>query len=513
MIFGLILVVAAAIAAVVVTAVVLSKALKDSKKDADENFSCDKPATSPTQSCPVKDANIVKIEWVDGGQPGKEKTVATATQWVNLPKADKWVNGDEIKNTDRLGKRPRMKVTFDKPGGHSFKVKFLVPTGTPAYTATEKNRNSSGFKYTETEKSFTTEADGTKIFDGLDLVVGGGYEFIAEATDAKGKQVKTKKLTTKRLVYFAEAKMRGLASVLSTTAVVEGEFDSHHIKLKKLGDLTIPHQENIGTGDSATLSANVTAAVNGSADHKAKNDHMLIVAYTDHLAVKNANVEVNSGLAVQVGPGKPKVTLAVTANGLRSPHTNKPRNLWHDIVTGEGWFVEAKFHKNDGTVIDIPEAKCAPKGGVNLWKEVEVDVTGLAAATGQIKLKVNVVDRMRGGLALGGANQTCVCTKAWWRTSSDAKQQCTAIHELGHKVGQVSAGNGNSPDKAAKHYAASGHVGNHCYQGCTAGQADYNTSANKTASTCVMFGTVNQKTTFCADCAPCVKKVDLTAGW
>jgi hypothetical protein len=470
----------------------------------------DKKVDDPKQPCPQDDANIVSIAWLDGAD---DKEVATATQWVNLPKEDKWVNGDEIKNKDRLGLKPRLKVKFDKPGSHTFKVKLLEPTGTPAYTETEKGRNAD-FKYTETEKSYTTDSDGTKIINGdFKLVAGGGYKFKAQAKDSKDKIVKTGELTTKRLFYYVEAKMQGLTSVLGSTADIDSEYANHHMVLKKHTALSITRQHNIGSNtDSGTLSSNVDTAVNADNTVKATKPYLLTVAYTDHLAVKHADVVISKS-GVQVGPGKAKVVIGVTAAGLLSPHTVKTRYLWHDIVPGEGWFVEAKFHKDGGGTTPIPEAKVGHKGNGDYWNEVEVDVTGLAAATGRIEVKVHVVDRMRGGLALGGANQTCVCTRSWWSDRADAKQKRTIIHEMGHKVGMVADGSGDLPDKVSTHYSGKGHAGDHCYEGCTAGQANYATSANRNASTCVMFGSANSHTAFCANCEKAVKKLDIGSGW
>ncbi len=89
---------------------------------------------------------------------------------------------------------------------------------------------------------------------------------------------------------------------------------------------------------------------------------------------------------------------------------------------------------------------------------------------------------MRGGPAFGEA-ATCVCTKARWATWS-----------------------------AAKRCDDGGHVGSHCRKGRASGRARHATSENFAASTCVMFGAVNQRTAFGADCAPGVKKVDIAAG-
>jgi type VI secretion system secreted protein VgrG len=472
----------------------------------------DKKVDDPKQPCPQDDANIVSIAWLDGAD---DKEVATATQWVNLPKDDKWVNGDEIKNKDRLGLKPRIKVKFDKPGSHAFKVKLLPPSGTDRYTDTEKGRNTH-FKYTETEKSFTTDADGTKIIDGsFSLVAGGGYKFKAQAKDSKDKIVKTGDLTTKRLFYYVECKMTGLTSALSSTAPIETEYAKHHIVMKKHTALSIARQNNIDplkASETSTLKTNVTNAVDANATVKKTKPYLIAVAYTDHLAVKHANVVIEKD-AVPVGPGKPKVQIPVVARGVLPPHANKTCHLWHSLVPGEGWFVEAKFHKTGGGVTDIPEAKVTGKGSGDKLNKVEVDVASLPAGTGKIKVKVHVVDLFAGGVSLGGSNKVCVCTRAWWGNSSNADQQQTIIHEVGHTTGMVANATGNLPDKVATHYADKGHKGDHCYKGCAAGAANYNTSANLAASQCSMFGSLNGKNAFCDNCAKAVKKLDLGSGW
>lgn len=467
----------------------------------------DRPHDSAEESCPL--AKIVSISWLDGDDNSE---VSTETQWVNLPKEAKWVDGTDIKNEDRLGMKPRLKVKFDINGNHPFKVKLLPPTGTAAYTDTEKARNSN-FRYTEIEENYTTDADGTKIIDGdFELVAGGGYEFQAQAKDERDNIVNTGNLITKRMFFYVEARMSGLTSILGSTAPVEAEYHNHFFKLKKQSPVSIARQNNIGTGaESDTLANNVTAAVNGDAAIREKKPYLLTVAYTDHLAVKNANVTISKN-AVNVGPGRPRVTIPIVARGLRSPHSVATRYLWHDLVPGESWFVEAKFYKNGGGVTAIPASKVAHKGVGDFWNEVEVDVTGLTAGVGRIEIKVNVVDRMRGGLAISGAN-TCVCTRAWWRNQSDSKQECTIIHELGHKIGMVADGSGNRPDKVATHYSGKGHVGDHCYKGCAAGQVSYDDSASLRASQCVIFGAVNQKNAYCTNCEKAVKKLDINAGW
>jgi hypothetical protein len=142
---------------------------------------------------------------------------------------------------------------------------------------------------------------------------------------------------------------------------------------------------------------------------------------------------------------------------------------------------------------------------------VKVDVTGLPAGKGTIKVKVNVVDRMRAGLSFPGGNLICICTKAWWQDLSAPEQNATAIHEMGHKVGMVADGTGKLPDKVATYYDAKGHVGPHCHFDLPVQDSYSGASGNK----CVMFGAIDENgpSAFCVKCLPAVRKLDLSAGW
>jgi hypothetical protein len=217
---------------------------------------------------------------------------------------------------------------------------------------------------------------------------------------------------------------------------------------------------------------------------------------------------------VQVGPGRPAAALAVSAPGLRPPNTVASRALWNNLVTGESWFVRAEYTPDaGGAAIAIPADKVTSPDAGDDKRNISVDVTGLPAGTGTIDVYVDVVDRMRAGLALGGAANICVCTIAWWTAQSQGEQAGVVIHELGHKVQAVPAGRAIEPDRVATQYDNAGHVGSHCHNGCAAGQANYATSANNAASTCVMFGSTNGQNTFCGNCAPAMKKVDISAGF
>ena len=130
---------------------------------------------------------------------------------------------------------------------------------------------------------------------------------------------------------------------------------------------------------------------------------------------------------------------------------------------------------------------------------------------------------MRGGLSFGGTNVVAVCTKAWWKDKSTQAQNEVMIHEMGHQFGmsvkggpRVANGKISNPsllDAISTHYDDSkGHKGNHCHAGIPSGQARYDGNENKVLSTCVMYGSTNGKSTFCAECSSALRKVDLSVG-
>lgn len=496
----------------------LFNAEEDTEKCFDKNKKVDEPRETcgkPDPSPPKKkeEPKIVSVAFLHGDD--KTELGRTGKHFVNLPRDAKWADGTHVANIDRLSQKPRVKARFNVKGKHKFKVKYeYTPHADPGvavdkrgYTTAEKGRNNN-FKHQDKEKSYTTDADGTKIItDDFFVNAAGKDEYKLIAKDESDTEVRSQKIVGHRLVFYKEIKMKTVSAAANLTTV-ETEYAKHNIKLVSLGSVEMDHMPNISTGDSATFKTKARTAYSGS-NAKAKEPYVVAIGYTDHLAVKDASqVVVKSGVAV--GPGKPDVVIPIVDGSGNS------KFLWNNIVPGEKWFVSAKFLKNGGTAgtddVTITEANCTGVAdaayGADYLNKVKVTVTGLAAATGTITLTVNWVNRMRGGLSFGGGNLVCVCTKAWWRTESSASQNQVVVHEMGHKIGMVADGTGTGPDKTAKHYSGKGHIGNHCHQGLAV-KASYATDTG----TCVMFGATHAKTAFCDDCKPAVRKQDLSAGW
>ena len=471
-----------------------------------------KKETPPVEVKP----KIVSIKFLDGTDD--TLLAGSADQIVNLPRDKKWVDGKIIKNIDRLSHKPRFKVTFDKPGAHSFTVKLNADAKNNAYTGGEKGRNDK-YKYLEKEKNYTTDTDGTKIISGdFFITVGGMDKYHLSAKDSYGNpEVKSSTVETKRVIYYQELKMKGLKSVASNLTEFEGEYSKHKVNLVSLASVEMDHMPNISikkNSDVNKFKANARVAYKKSGAAK-KSPYVVALAYTDHLAIKNP-AQVQKKIGVEVGPGKSPVEIVTAATGIVSKKF-KTMYLWNKIVPGEDWFVSAIFRKKGGKADDdvkipkskvtlIPQNKALP----DKCQKLSIDVSELSEATGMILVTVNLVDMMAGGLSFGNGNLICVCARSWWRDKSDSAQNDVIVHEMGHKIGMVSNGSKKLPDKVKTHYTEKGHIGPHCHEGLAEKIKSY---SGVSGSKCVMFGATNGKSAFCPNCSPAVRKVDLSGGW
>lgn len=471
------------------------------------------------QACPSSEdetAVITQVEFLDGD----ENTFVTGTkkQFVNItPRDRKWIDPSHITNKDRLTQKPRIKVVFDKPGNHSFKLRFSANSDPEIYDVAEKGRNSH-FKR-DGEKSYTTTASGEKIIDDFQISAGADITYEIEAEDSHGNKINTGgKIKSTRQIYCCEIKMTGLTSVANSLSTLKSEYDANHIKIVELPALPIALQENIGTdAESAKLKSNAKTAMSTSANSD-KLKYTIGIIYTGHLAVKNSNKTVIKRIDIPPKTTPTPESIKIKGPGLTNPAV-KDKYLWRDIVTGESWFVSCSYLKEGGDPtkdrIDIPAAKCTPvEVRSSMSKEVSIDISALPSGKGTVSLKLNWVDRMRAGLAFRGENLVAICTRAWWQNRNTASQNEVMIHEIGHKVGMVVKGGPGEPNAVASHYDSSkGHVGNHCYHSNASGLARYDTAAALSNSDCVMYGSTNGKSAFCSNCKPAIKKVDISAGW
>lgn len=464
--------------------------------------------TAEVDDPPEELPQIVSIAWLNGADDAE---VSTARQWVNLPSDAKWVDADNgVANKDRLGEKVRFKVHFSIPGSHSFKVHAEAGDDNVDYSDAEKGRNAK-FNWEDKEKTYTTESDGTKIVTADFFTTCAGkdtFKLIAEDTN-NNPPVETGFIEVRRLCYLVPIKMTGMTNAADLSPV-RTEFGKSGVETVILAAAEIDRMANIGPDAENAFRNKCKTAFDGSAG-KAKSPYAIAVAFTEHLAVKNANQTLELA-GVTVGPDMAPVDVPVVATGMRPGDGLRSRSLWKDIVPAEGWFVSASYTPDaGGAPVNIPESACSAQPDGSNCKSVRVDVSALPSGTGALKIKVHVVDRMRGGLAFAGGNIVCICTKAWWNDYSAELQCIVAIHELGHQFKMVCDGSGSLPDKVSSLYTGKGHVGNHCYFGI--GELD--TYVGATGAQCVMFGAVGVGSVlnFCDNCSPALTKMDLSAGW
>ena len=453
---------------------------------------------------------IISVRFLDGDD--KTELLRDAKQWVNLPRDDKWVDGTYVTNKDRLSQQPRIKVRFNKPGTHSFKLKYVPGEDNVVYTGGEEGRNAN-FKYTKEEQSYTTDPDGTKIIDAnFSVAAAGMQQYHVVATDENGNEVRSSTLETFRLVYYKEIKMRGLTSIPSSLSTTLAELSNHGIILVDFGSIEMTYFSNVSdveTADGGAFETEVRTAYRGS-DAPTKEPYVVGIVYTGHLANKDSNQVVTKS-GVSVGPSAADVEIPIIDS------SGKDKFLWINLVPGENWFVSAKFLGDGGAAgtedVVIAEADCTAvpdPDAPDVSRTVRVKVTGLPAATGTITLTVNWVKTMRAGLQFPKTNLVCVNTRSWFKDKATDVMNATLIHEMGHKFEMVPEGTGKQPDKTATMYTGKGHVGPHCHQGFSASLSTY---VGLKGNPCVMFGITNGKTTFCTNCAPALKKQDFSEGW
>ncbi len=455
---------------------------------------------------------ISQLEILDGS----DTTYANGEvmQYVNLPSDEKFVDGNDICNLDRLGRNIRVKVVFDLPGVHEFQIELVPDANNIKYSATEKSKNEN-YKYEEQALSFETDENGEKIIDGKQLYidVAGNNIYKIKAKDCSNAEMITSaSIKTMRMLYYSEVRMQGLTSALPTAqlANVEAEYLKYGIKLVRLNTYSIPLMENIDTRqEENTFFRSVAAAVYN--DKLAKMPCYFTIAYTGHLAKKKV-LPIKDKTFVHVGPNQGPVTIPVSNGSYIFP-------LWYNITSSDTWYVNCYFlptGKTDVTAnrITIPKTKIKPiqLNGTKKCENVEIDVSFLPAGTGAILLEVYCCEGMRGGFGKDGGDIVTICTKADWKPLGYSDQIKAVIHEMGHMLGMASDGKKRDLDVVPTYYNnsnAPGHIGDHCCSGITSG-APYDSVSAKSQANCVMYGAINNSLSFCSECTKRVRKTFVT---
>lgn len=435
------------------------------------------------------------------------------TLYVNVDRSQRHVDGNTVKHLYQLGKDIKCKVKFNKPGAYEFWIKMVPDGGNLLYSQAEKSRNPN-FNFEERDFKYTTDANGEKIVDDFFVNCCGGNRFKIEArtvatAEMKEKKVKSSRIEVKRLMYYIEARMIGMRTNIRTNDF-EREYAKHGIKLKKLPSFDIPHRGNISREEEADFLTEVGNLYQNSSG-PAKDPYCIVIAYTEHLAVKGVNKPKKTIKVTKKSP-KVKVSLEKKAN-------NENYRLWYKVAGNNdtnNWFVGCWFKRTGSAAsVSIDAAQCTAKPP----GKVEVDLSSVfsptdadnTSVTGELMLRILHIERMRGGFAdSDGSNITTACTRYEW--SDYREQNKIMVHEAGHQFKMVvdNTVDGSLPDKPANHYTGRGHKGDHCHTGLSL--KTLYALGDEASAGCVMFGAVSNKIEFCEDCAKAIKKVDLSGG-
>lgn len=448
---------------------------------------------------------IISVAWLDGAD---DREIGGGTQWVNLPRDAKWVDRDKVTSIDRLTRKPRIKVHFDRPGGHHFKLKLQPGPQNVVYSGAEEGRNAN-YLWEKTEKDYTTAGDGSKIIPADDFFVtaAGANLVTATGTDDDGNVARSAGLTSMRMIFFPNIKMATVANIPANVGTMTGEYERVGIKMVALDDQPMPFMKNvdIDAGELDTIKANARAAYLAS-QGPSKEPYAIALVWINMLTAM-APLQILTTVELDAGPGQGSVRLEMKdASG--SWH-----ELWIDLDARD-WFVSAKFlPAGGGAAVDIPKASCTPRASASdvhshYW--VDVDVEAVPAGRGSIQLTVNWVDRFTNGVSLGAGNVICIATTVAWAPRGAAEMVQTLIHEFGHQFNMVADGTGTQPDKVSTHYTGRDHRGPHCHHGVPLAA-----HLGGQPGDCVLFGESNatRMPNYCENCTPAIRKMDLSAGY
>lgn len=457
-------------------------------------------------------------------------------QWVNLERINDFVE-DEVDSIERCGP-VRFEVTWKKARAAKFRIQVQAVSEPSTYTAAEVSRNQN-FKIRHARTQTNAGKKKVKIEEDVFLPAAGGNKYKLRAK-YKGQVKESRVVETRRKIYYQPIAMAGIA--VPGMGPTESYYEGLFLLLKNKGGAgSITFKTTVRVDDWATGRQPLIRDAASVYTLQKYEPWAFVVVYVNMIASRQEK-EFLPGVS-------PAHTLGarITSWGSEVIDFVLPSNnyLWWEMDAaddaangGKGvWLVSnsCKFVETDGTVHDIPDAnvtidttsKRTALGGYNKLKiTIPAHVKNWwSSKSGQIWIKLLCVRGFAGGYSEPRYNIVTVAKRGWWDENSDAERLQVLNHEMGHKFGMVPEGVATQLDAGAHLYGGSmvpgadqkGHQGPHCENGAvyTAG----NPQPWVGTPACVMFGAnacvdasgtwVAAPRTFCGDCEPQVKKLDL----
>ncbi len=464
--------------------------------------------------------------------------MAEFEQWVNLERDAKFV-ADGITSIERVGEAVHFKCTFKGNDLGSFRYR-VVPEEEAEYSRKEKGRNPH-FKLRSGKGSTTNNGAGeTTIENTVKLPAAGGnkYKIEVQWMDKGGSTLKTSDtVVTRRRLFYQSIQMSGLGAGAGDIGGMESDMEAdywdeprkYYVKLLKKASTTIPLIKTMRgevVGGSTSI-ANLDEMLNAAKPQYALSTYdpfAFVLVWSNYIATKGSTV-VNQ--TVNVAAPAATWSYAGTTFTLETG-----KFLWYQLDdtddANQEWLRSIDCYYTDAagrpSHLRIPRDRASIAGPAHRslggHSQIAIDLSAadmsvirdhFVAGAGSIRFQVtvNVTIGWTNGFSLGGINLITVADKAVWDPRTrDGKAQ-TLMHELGHKVGMTPSGTGRLPRKPSCYYTGQGHQGPHCSKG-----ASYNAATRTWAGSpqCVMYGASHaaRPRTFCAECAPLVRKLDMS---
>lgn len=483
--------------------------------------------------------NCIQSVWILNPYP----ETGEVQQFVNLGQ-DAAYAGHSDEQGERRGHMVKVRIILDQSieeagqGSFTFQARLVPGDSNARYTNTEKGRGHGHYRARPENQAWsvteTITSGNDTVLDGFFFVTAaGGDAFTIQARCPLGHVVSSRPIRVWRRLWLQEVKMRNVPAANNLTVFRNKFQNDHYLAMRQQREILMEHMPNIGDGtlEKQEFLRNTRRAYDRvRSGFTARERHVVVIAYTDHLAVKRSNFEIGKGNVLVHGTGghdemEQWVDVPLVDGG-------SPQYLWKGLDAADtdeerfrSWFVSAHLVTPSRRFeIPNPQANCRPVadpagGRPDACNTVRVNVARIIEndAMSRIELVVHIVDRMRGGISFQGGNLICVCTRAWWRDKSVMGQNAVLIHEMGHKIGMVpdgsncdlEAGAARFPDE----YTNRGHRGSHCCFDIGPPNPGPDYTGNENPG-CVMFGASDENTRdFCARCGGAVSKVDLSDGW
>ncbi|HEY8376295.1 MAG TPA: hypothetical protein VIK91_07390 [Nannocystis sp.] len=506
------------------------------------------------------------------GEPWKVEVVdaygvaaGPVTQYVNLPRERRFVDGSKVTSLDRLGWRVSFKISFSTAGAQQFRYRLVghaqdLPAGgnlEPGFVSNDNNYTVPvGPVFTD-----TLADHGSKVVQ-VDLsahVRPGARVRLLVHHAASGACIESPELRVRQLFFYLKLTAAGAAQqqVFANDdefrAALDQAYGAAGIEFIHLGSQSLTFSEFHYDTDKKRLNA-LMREIDAASDapcatpftplaptYAAYRPYLYVFTFVDTVIYQRARrrhrVEIRGHDAStpfsvrlrDVGAqyhnavlwdGKQPSDLARERVGDAEPYIGKG-------VAGKEWLVGASFTptgQTNETPLGVQRftAAAADANYPGRLNRIDVDLGSFAGADGTVSgtLKVDILlASFQGGASVkedsAHHNVAVVSTRPSYSSQPFDKhtQFSAAIHVIGHALGMV-------PTSQTTHFNVNG-SGPHCWSGLPQPQGNELNEASFFAgklnqASCVMFYRLrpgNALLTFCATCQDSLRRLDLSQGF